>query len=48
MKQEPMRATAQKYGMNPNARDGAAFGAFVKEDVARWAEVVRTANVKAE
>jgi tripartite-type tricarboxylate transporter receptor subunit TctC len=48
MRGETMRATAQKYGMNPNARDGAAFGVFVKEDVTRWAEVVRTANVKAE
>jgi tripartite-type tricarboxylate transporter receptor subunit TctC len=34
--------------MTPNPRDGAAFAGFVKEDVARWAEVVRVANVKAE
>jgi tripartite-type tricarboxylate transporter receptor subunit TctC len=34
--------------MNANARDGAAFAAFVREDVARWAEVVRVANVKPE
>jgi tripartite-type tricarboxylate transporter receptor subunit TctC len=48
MRQETMRSTAQKYGMTPNARDGASFATFVKDDVARWAEVVKTANVKAE
>jgi tripartite-type tricarboxylate transporter receptor subunit TctC len=48
MKQESVRGTLTKHGMTPNARDGAAFAAFVKEDVARWAEVVRVANVKVE
>lgn len=48
MKQAGVRETLTKHGMTPNARDGAAFAGFVREDVARWAEVVRVANVKAE
>lgn len=48
MKQEAVLATLRKSGMTPNARAGDAFAGFVKEDVARWAEVVRVANVKAE
>jgi tripartite-type tricarboxylate transporter receptor subunit TctC len=48
MKQPAVRETLTKSGMTPNARDGAAFAGFVREDVARWAEVVRIANVKAE
>jgi tripartite-type tricarboxylate transporter receptor subunit TctC len=48
MKQDAVRATLTKAGMTPNPRDGAAFGAFVREDVARWAEVVKAAGVKAE
>ncbi|RPH40733.1 MAG: tripartite tricarboxylate transporter substrate binding protein [Burkholderiales bacterium] len=48
MKQPAVRETLTKSGMTPNARDGAAFAGFVREDVARWAEVVRVANVKAE
>ena len=48
MRQPAVRETLTKHGMTPNARDGAAFAAFVREDVARWAEVVRVANVKAE
>jgi tripartite-type tricarboxylate transporter receptor subunit TctC len=48
MKQPAVRETLTKSGMTPNARDGVAFAGFVREDVARWAEVVRVANVKAE
>ncbi len=48
MRQPAVRETLTKSGMTPNARDGAAFAGFVREDVARWAEVVRVANVKAE
>jgi tripartite-type tricarboxylate transporter receptor subunit TctC len=48
MRQPTVRETLTRHGMTPNARDGAAFAAFVREDVARWAEVVRVANVKAE
>jgi len=48
MKQETVLGTMRKSGMTPNARSGEAFAAFVREDVARWAEVVRVANVKAE
>lgn len=48
MKQAAVRETLQKHGMTPNAREGVAFAGFVKEDVARWAEVVRVANVRVE
>jgi len=48
MKQEAVLGTMRKSGMTPNARSGEAFAVFVREDVARWAEVVRVANVKAE
>ncbi|MFO0462274.1 MAG: Bug family tripartite tricarboxylate transporter substrate binding protein [Burkholderiales bacterium] len=48
MRQPAVRETLTRNGMTPNARDGAAFAAFVREDVSRWAEVVRVANVKAE
>jgi tripartite-type tricarboxylate transporter receptor subunit TctC len=48
MKQDAVRTTLTKAGMTPNPRDGVAFGAFVREDVARWAEVVKAAGVKAE
>ncbi|HYF60653.1 MAG TPA: tripartite tricarboxylate transporter substrate binding protein [Burkholderiaceae bacterium] len=48
MRQEAVRAVVQKQGMTPNSRDGEAFATFVKEDVSRWAEVVRVGNVKAE
>jgi len=48
MRQEAVVATVRKQGMTPDARDGDAFAAFVREDVARWAEVVRVGNVKAE
>lgn len=48
MKQEAVLATLRKSGMSPNARGGEAFSTFVREDVARWAEVVRVANVRAE
>lgn len=48
MRQPAVRETLTRHGMTPNARDGSAFATFVREDVARWAEVVRVANVKAE
>jgi tripartite-type tricarboxylate transporter receptor subunit TctC len=48
MKQEAVLSTMRKSGMTPNARSGEAFAVFVRDDVARWAEVVRVANVKAE
>lgn len=48
MKQEAVLATLRKSGMRPNVRAGDAFAGFVKEDVARWAEVLRVANVKVE
>jgi tripartite-type tricarboxylate transporter receptor subunit TctC len=48
MRQPAVQETLKKSGMTPNARDGAAFARFVQEDVARWAEVVRTANVKVQ
>jgi len=48
MKQTAVIDTLKKNGMTPNARSGEAFGAFVREDVERWAQVVRAAGVKAD
>ena len=35
-------------GLDPAGRTPEAFGAFVKEDIARWANVIKTANVRIE
>jgi tripartite-type tricarboxylate transporter receptor subunit TctC len=35
-------------GAEPNRMDRAAYSAMVAADVARWAEVVRAANIKAD
>ena len=48
MKQPAVIDTLKKSGMTPNARSGESFGAFVREDVERWAQVVRAAGVKAD
>jgi tripartite-type tricarboxylate transporter receptor subunit TctC len=43
---EPVRARTTEVGMTVNLRNAEAMSAFLKEDIARWAEVIRTANVK--
>jgi len=43
---EPVRARTTEVGMTVNVRDAATMEGFLKEDIARWAEVIRTANVK--
>ncbi|MCR0980983.1 Bug family tripartite tricarboxylate transporter substrate binding protein [Roseomonas populi] len=48
MAREPVRARTTEVGMTVNVRDADAMGAFLKEDIARWAEVIRVANVKPE
>ena len=48
MRTESVRAECIRLGMSPNLREGAAFASFLAEDVQRWAEVVRSANVTAE
>lgn len=35
-------------GLDPAGGTPEAFGAFVKEDIARWAKVIKAANVRAE
>lgn len=37
-----------KQGANPNWREPDAFGAFQREDVKRWAEIIKAANVTIE
>jgi tripartite-type tricarboxylate transporter receptor subunit TctC len=46
MAREPVRTRTTEVGMTVNIRDAEAMGAFLKEDIARWAEVIRVANVK--
>ncbi|WP_338663520.1 tripartite tricarboxylate transporter substrate-binding protein [Pararoseomonas sp. SCSIO 73927] len=48
MAREPVRARTTEVGMAVNVRDADAMGAFLKEDIARWAEVIRVAQVKPE
>ncbi|MFH5924878.1 Bug family tripartite tricarboxylate transporter substrate binding protein [Roseomonas xinghualingensis] len=43
---EPVRVRTTEVGMTVNMRDAATMESFLKEDIARWAEVIRTANVK--
>ena len=45
---EPVRARTTEVGMTVNIRPAAEMTAFLREDIARWAEVIRTANVKPE
>lgn len=48
MKKDAVRETFLKQGMVVNVRDAKAFAAFLQDDIKRWAEVIKTANVKAE
>lgn len=48
MAREPVRARTTEVGMTVNLRDAGAMGAFLRQDIERWAEVIRVAKVKAE
>ncbi len=48
MRKESVRAEAIRLGMAPNPRIGDDFARFLDEDIRRWAEVVRAANVRPE
>lgn len=48
MGKDSVRETFTKQGMAVNVREGAAFAAFLQEDIKRWADVIKTANVKPE
>jgi tripartite-type tricarboxylate transporter receptor subunit TctC len=48
MARDPVRARTTEVGMTVNVRDAMAMGIFLKEDIARWAEVIRVADVKPE
>lgn len=48
MQNPELRAAIQQQGMAVNVREPAAFAAFLQTDIRQWAEVIRTANVKAE
>jgi tripartite-type tricarboxylate transporter receptor subunit TctC len=47
MKKETVRAAIVTAGMAVNVREHAAMSTFLQEDIRRWAEVIRTANVQA-
>lgn len=36
------------FGLEPVGSTPEAFGKFVKEDIARWAKVIRASNVRVE
>ncbi|MBB5694481.1 Bug family tripartite tricarboxylate transporter substrate binding protein [Muricoccus pecuniae] len=48
MAREPVRARTTEVGMTVNLRDAETMGAFLRQDIERWAEVIRVAKVKAE
>ncbi len=48
MKKDAVRETFFKQGMAPNVKSDKEFAAFLEQDIKRWAEVIKTANVKAE
>ena len=48
MDREAVRARTTEVGMTVHARPAEAMASFLREDIARWAEVIRTANVKPE
>jgi tripartite-type tricarboxylate transporter receptor subunit TctC len=43
-----VRDAATKLGIAVNVRDPRSFDAFVQDEIRKWAEVVKTANVKME
>ncbi|MBP0444941.1 tripartite tricarboxylate transporter substrate binding protein [Roseomonas sp. SSH11] len=45
---EPVRARTTEVGMTVNVRTGEQMVPFLRQDIDRWAEVIRTANVKPE
>ncbi|MBI0536845.1 tripartite tricarboxylate transporter substrate binding protein [Roseomonas sp. KE2513] len=48
MEREPVRTRTTEVGMTVHVRPAEAMASFLREDIARWAEVIRTANVKPE
>ncbi|WP_376088250.1 Bug family tripartite tricarboxylate transporter substrate binding protein [Roseomonas sp. CCTCC AB2023176] len=48
MSREPVREATTRAGMTVHVRDAATLGRFLDEDIRRWAEVIRTANVRPE
>jgi len=48
MAREPVRTRIAEVGLTVNVRDAAALAAFLNEDIARWAGIIRTADVKPE
>ena len=48
MARPAVRDVTTRAGMTVNVRDAAALARFLDEDIRRWAEVIRVANVRAE
>lgn len=48
LQQPDVRTRLLNLGAEPNGDTGASFTRMVREDVARWAKIVKTANVKVE
>jgi tripartite-type tricarboxylate transporter receptor subunit TctC len=48
MKKDSVRATFMSQGMAVNVKDAKAFAAFLQDDIKRWAEVIKIADVKPE
>jgi len=48
LKLQDVRERMFDLGLDPVGGSADAFGAFVREDIARWARVIKEAGVKAE
>lgn len=48
LKSNEVRERLRNLGAEPNGESGAAFARMVREDVARWAKIVKAAGVKVE
>jgi tripartite-type tricarboxylate transporter receptor subunit TctC len=48
VKQPAMRERMQQNDFEPALMDPAAFGAFIRSEIATWAKVVKAAGIKAD
>ena len=45
MKRSSVRATVTQQGMAVDVKEAGPFAVFLQQDIARWAEVIRSARV---
>jgi len=45
MKKDSVRATVTQQGMAVDVKEAGPFAVFLQQDIARWADVIRSARV---